>query len=580
MQESTMTTPVEGQAAPLVVEMRDICKAWPGVVANDHINLSVRKGEIHALVGENGAGKSTLMNILYGLIHPDSGEILINGQRVTIGGPRAAIALGIGMVHQHFMLIPPLTVAENIVLGKEPGGLSSAYQASLARTRILELSKRYGLPIDPDARVEKLSVGLQQRVEILKMLYRGADILVMDEPTGVLTPQETTDLFTVLRDLVKQGKTVIFITHKLREVLEITNRITVLRRGKNVGELVTRETNQSDIARLMVGREVLLRVNKTPARPGPAVLHVENLHAQSDRGLEILHGVSFDVHAGEILGIAGVEGNGQSELIEALTGMRKPTIGTIAITPVKDEGPFLADDLSAARRFRSEDLSAASRESGVDPRDSKTESGVGRLNNKTGAPIDITTMGARSSRQMGVAHIPEDRRGSGLVLAESINDNVVLGRQRWPEFSRAGIVLLLRHIRDWAAKLIADFDVRTPSSEVPVRALSGGNQQKIIIARELACNPTILIAAQPTRGVDIGAIEFIHRRLIEQRDAGKAILLVSAELDEIRSLSDRIAVMYEGRIVDIITPDATEEELGILMTGGQNRQQADQQATE
>ncbi len=536
MQESTMTASVEGEAAPLAVEMRDICKAWPGVVANDHVNLSVRKGEIHALVGENGAGKSTLMNILYGLIHPDSGEILIKGQRVTIGGPRDAIALGIGMVHQHFMLIPPLTVAENIVLGKEPGGLSSVYQADHARTRILELSRRYGLPIDPDARVEKLSVGLQQRVEILKMLYRGADILIMDEPTGVLTPQETTDLFTVLRDLVAQGKTVIFITHKLREVLEITHRITVLRRGKNVGELVTRETNQSDIARLMVGREVLLRVNKTPARPGPAVLHVENLHAQSDRGLEILHGVSFDVHAGEILGIAGVEGNGQSELVEVLTGMRKPTGGTITITPVKD--------------------------------------------GSVGAPIDITTMGARASRQMGVAHIPEDRRGSGLVLTESINDNIVLGRQRWPEFSRAGIVLLLRHIRDWATRLIADFDVRTPSSEVPVRALSGGNQQKIIIARELACNPTILIAAQPTRGVDIGAIEFIHRRLIEQRDAGKAILLVSAELDEIRSLSDRIAVMYEGRIVDVIAPDATEEELGILMTGGQKRQQTPQNASE
>ncbi|HEU5227736.1 MAG TPA: ABC transporter ATP-binding protein [Ktedonobacteraceae bacterium] len=553
MQERTITAPIEGEAAPLAVEMRDISKAWPGVVANDHVNLAVRKGEIHALVGENGAGKSTLMNILYGLVHLDSGEILINGRRVNIGGPRDAIALGIGMVHQHFMLIPPLTVAENIVLGKEPGGLASAYHAHRARTQIQELARRYGLPIDPDARVEKLSVGLQQRVEILKMLYRGADILVMDEPTGVLTPQETDDLFTVLRELVAQGKTVIFITHKLREVLEITDRITVLRRGKNAGELVTRETNQNDIARLMVGREVLLRVNKTPARPGPAVLHVENLHAQSDRGLEILHGVNFAIHAGEILGIAGVEGNGQSELVEALTGMRKPTSGTITITPLKDGGTFFADDLSEASHA----------------------SDVGRLNSKTEAPIDITTMGARSARQMGVAHIPEDRRGSGLVLAESINDNVVLGRQRWPEFSRGGIVLLLRHIRDWASKLIADFDVRTPSSDVPVRALSGGNQQKIIIARELASNPTILVAAQPTRGVDIGAIEFIHRRLIEQRDAGKAILLVSAELDEIRSLSDRIAVMYEGRIVATVGPDATEEELGILMTGGEHHQQED-----
>jgi len=524
VQESTVVAETKERAAPFAVEMHDITKTWPGVVANDHVNLAVHQGEIHALVGENGAGKTTLMNILYGLIHPDSGEILTNGQPAHISGPRDAIRLGIGMVHQHFMLIPPLTVAENIVLGREPGGLGSAYDIKRSRADIQDLSKRYGLSIDPDVRIEKLSVGLQQRVEILKVLYRGADILIMDEPTGVLTPQETFELFSVLRGLVAQGKTIIFITHKLREVLELSDRVTVLRRGKNAGELITKETSQAEIARMMVGREVLLRVNKTPAHPGPVVLHVEDLHTLSDRGLEVLHGVSFDVHAGEILGIAGVEGNGQSELVEALTGMRKITSGKMTITPVENGQP--------------------------------------------GKTIDISTMNARVERQFGLAHIPEDRRGSGLVLTDSIEDNTILGRQRWPEFSWEGFVLLLRNIAAWAKRLVTEFDVRAPSIEVPARALSGGNQQKVIIARELAANPEALIAAQPTRGVDIGAIEFIHRRLIEVRDAGKAVLLVSAELDEIRSLSDRIAVMYEGRIVDIVSPEATEEQLGILMTGG------------
>lgn len=524
MQESTMEMPAKESATPLAVELRDISKVWPGVVANDHVNLAVQQGEIHALVGENGAGKSTLMNILYGLIRPDSGEIYINGQQAHIAGPRDAIRLRIGMVHQHFMLIPPLTVAENIVLGHEPGSTSSVYDVKKARTIILDLSKQYGLPIDPDIRIERLSVGLQQRVEILKVLYRAADILIMDEPTGVLTPQETFELFGVLRGLVEKGKTIIFITHKLREVLELSDNITVLRRGKNAGTLVTKQTNQAEIARMMVGREVLLRVNKTPAHPGPIVLHAENLHAQSDRGLEILHGISFDVQAGEILGIAGVEGNGQSELVETLTGMRKISSGKITITAVKD--------------------------------------------GQSGQTRDITVMNARDERLAGLAHIPEDRRGSGLVLTDSIEDNMILGRQRWPQFSWAGIVLLLRNIASWAKRLITEFDVRTPSADVPARSLSGGNQQKIIIAREFSANPQALIASQPTRGVDIGAIEFIHRRIIEQRDAGKAVLLISAELDEIRSLSDRIAVMYEGKIVDIVSSDATEEELGILMTGG------------
>ncbi len=524
MQEQTTAATLAEQAAPYAIEMFDITKSWPGVVANDHVNLKVRRGEIHALVGENGAGKTTLMNILYGLIHPDSGQIAINGRITSISGPRDAIRNGIGMVHQHFMLIPPLTVTENIVLGHEPGNVASLYDIKKAREAVLKLSRQYSLPIEADARVEKLSVGMQQRVEILKTLYRAADILIMDEPTGVLTPQETTELFRVLRGLVEQGKTIIFITHKLREVLELTDSITVLRRGKNAGELVTSATNQAEIARMMVGREVLLRVNKTPAHPGPVVLHVEDIHAQSDRGLEVLHGVSFDVHAGEILGIAGVEGNGQSELIEALTGMRKITSGDIAITQVKD--------------------------------------------GEAGEAVDLTKLNAREERIVGLAHIPEDRRGSGLVLTDSIEDNMILGRQRWPQFSWHSFVLLLRNIVKWAKRLVAEFDVRTSSVDAPARSLSGGNQQKIIIAREFSANPMALIAAQPTRGVDIGAIEFIHRRLIEQRDAGKAVLLISAELDEIRSLSDRIAVMYEGRVVDIVSPDASEEQLGILMTGG------------
>jgi general nucleoside transport system ATP-binding protein len=530
MQESTAVATTKEDATPLAIEMRGISKTWPGVVANDYVNLAVRKGEIHALVGENGAGKTTLMNILYGLIKPDSGEIFVNGQRVDIGGPRDAIRHRIGMVHQHFMLIPPLTVAENIVLGHEPGSLATMYEVNKARELILVLSNQYGLPIDPDIRVEKLSVGLQQRVEILKVLYRSADILIMDEPTGVLRPQEVFELFEVLKGLVAQGKTVIFITHKLREVLELTDSITVLRRGKNAGELVTKETSQAEIARMMVGREVLLRVNKTPAHPGPVVLHVQDLHALSDRGLDVLHGINFELHAGEILGIAGVEGNGQSELIEVLTGMRKLTSGKVTITQIKD--------------------------------------------GHVGETLDITTMNAREERLAGVAHIPEDRRGSGLVLGDSIEDNMILGRQRWPQFSWNGLVLLLRKIFVWAKRLVGEFDVRTSSVEAPAGSLSGGNQQKVIIAREFASDPQVLIAAQPTRGVDIGAIEFIHRRIIEQRDAGKAVLLISAELDEIRSLSDRIAVMYEGEIVDIVSPDATEEQLGIMMTGGHVKEES------
>ena len=497
------------------VELRGISKTFPGVVANDHVDLEVRQGEIHALVGENGAGKSTLMNILYGLIRADGGQILVEGTPVSMQGPRDAIRHGIGMVHQHFMLIPVFTVGENVVLGSEPVRPGGFYDYARARQAIDDLTKRYGLALDPDARVGDLPVGLQQRVEIVKVLYRGARILILDEPTGVLTPQESTDLFRVLRDLVKSGKTIIFISHKLKEVLAISDQITVMRRGKVVGHLITKETNEAEIARLMVGRDVLLRVDKAPAKPGPVALRIENLSANSDRGVLALRDVSLELHQGEILGIAGVEGNGQSELVETLAGTRHPAGGHV----------FLADR-------------------------------------------EVSNLSAASIRLAGVSHIPEDRRGAGLVLNYSVADNLILGRQRTPRFAWDGLVLRLRSIFAWAQRLISEFDIRTPSARTPARTLSGGNQQKIIVAREMATEPRVLLAAQPTRGVDIGAIEFIHRRLVAERDGGAAILLVSAELDEVRSLSDRIAVMYEGRIVSVEPPDASEERLGLLMTGG------------
>jgi simple sugar transport system ATP-binding protein len=499
----------------LAVEMRGITKQFPGVLANDHVDFSVRAGEIHALVGENGAGKSTLMNILYGLIPPDSGEILINGKPVHMTGPRDAISLGIGMVHQHFMLIPVFSVGENIMLGRELVTGPDFYDRGRARNAINDLTKRYGLALDPDARMGDLPVGLQQRAEIVKVLYRGANILILDEPTGVLTPQETKELFVVLRDLVKSGKTIIFISHKLKEVLDISDRITVMRRGKVVGHLTTRNTNEEEIATLMVGREVLLRVDKKPAKPGATVLKVENLSANSDRGVPALKGISFELHEGEILGIAGVEGNGQSEVMEVIAGTRHASGGRV----------LLGDR-------------------------------------------DITTYDARTERDAGVAFIPEDRRGTGLVLSFSIAENSILGRERSAAFSWKEIVLKLVAIREWARKLVKEFDVRTPSIDVAARNLSGGNQQKVIVAREVGSRPKVLLAAQPTRGVDIGAIEFIHRRIVQERDGGTAVLLVSAELDEVRSLSDRIAVMYEGRIVSIEGPDTPEERLGLLMTGG------------
>ena len=514
--QGTLAAPVPPTGAGgLAIEMRGITKQFPGVLANDHVDFAVRRGEIHALVGENGAGKTTLMNILYGLIRPDAGEILVNGQVVPIHGPRDAIAQGIGMVHQHFMLIPVLTVGENIMLGREPV-TNGFYDADGARRKIEELTQRYGLALDSEARMGDLPVGLQQRAEIVKVLYRGADILILDEPTGVLTPQESAELFRVLRELVKNsGKTIIFISHKLKEVLDISNLITVMRRGKVVGHLLTSETNEQEIARMMVGRDVLLRVDKKPATPGPVALEVRDLTANSDQGVPAVRGLSFELRQGEILGIAGVEGNGQSELVEVLAGTRHATGGRILL-----------------------------------------------------GGHEVTNLSARQIRRRGISHIPEDRRGAGLVLAYSVEENLVLGRQRSPQFSWQGILLKLQDILAWAKRLITEFDIRTPSPETLARNLSGGNQQKIIVAREMASGPQVLLAAQPTRGVDIGAIEFIHRRLVAQRDEGAAVLLVSAELDEIRSLSDRIAVMYEGRIVSVEPGDAPEERLGLLMTGG------------
>ncbi|MFI5282323.1 MAG: ABC transporter ATP-binding protein [Candidatus Dormibacterales bacterium] len=495
--------------------MRGITKQFPGVLANDHVDFSVKAGEIHALVGENGAGKSTLMNLLYGLIHMDSGEIFIDGKPFKVSGPRDAIARGIGMVHQHFMLIPVFTVGENVMLGREPVTGPDFYNRAEAGRQIAELTRRFGLALDPSARMGNLPVGLQQRAEIVKVLYRGANILILDEPTGVLTPQESRELFGVLRDLVKGGKTIIFISHKLKEVLEISDRITVMRRGKVVGHLITKDTNEEQIATLMVGREVLLRVDKKPAKPGAATFKVENLTANSDQGVPALKGVSFELHEGEILGIAGVEGNGQSELMEVLAGTRRATGGRVLL-----------------------------------------------------GERDVTTFDARTERDAGIAFIPEDRRGTGLVLAYSIADNLILGRQRSPAFSWHHLVLRLIAIREWARRLVKEFDIRTPTIETQARNLSGGNQQKIIVAREMGSHPRVLLASQPTRGVDIGAIEFIHRRIVHERDEGTAILLVSAELDEVRSLSDRIAVMYEGRIVSFESPETPEERLGLLMTGG------------
>jgi ABC-type uncharacterized transport system ATPase subunit len=499
--------------APLL-ELRGITKRFPGVLANDDVNFDLRAGEVHALLGENGAGKSTLMNILYGLYTPDEGEILLHGKPIDLGSTKAAIEHGIGMVHQHFMLIPVMTVAENIVLATEPRRAGVLMDYDAARRRVSELSERYGLTVDPDARVDRTTVGQQQRVEILKALYRGAEILILDEPTAVLTPQEAKELFEIIRSLTTQGKSIIFISHKLNEVLEIADRITTLRRGVVVDTVAGAGATEEGLARMMVGREVLLRVDKDVAKPGAPLLQVESLSVIDDRGLETVHDVSLEVRAGEILGLAGVDANGQSELIDAIAGLR----------PVKG-GRIVVDG------------------------------------------NDITHAHAREALDAGIGHIPEDRHRRGLVLPFSLTENLALHAYRQSPNSRRGL-LNLRVMVARARKLLQEFDVRGGTPATPAFALSGGNQQKVVLAREIDGNPKVLIAAQPTRGLDVGAIEFVHRRLIEQRDSGRAILLVSLELEEILSLSDRILVIYEGRIVGEFPPTATEEELGLAMTGG------------
>ena len=510
---------------PPALQAIGITKRFPGVLANDHVDFTLEKGEIHALLGENGAGKSTLMNIIYGLYQPDEGQILIDGRPAQIASPHDAIAYGIGMVHQHFMLVPPLTVTENIILGQETVTAASRSLGPLAwldRRRaaedIYELSQQYGLDIDPEARIQDLPVGAQQRVEIIKALYRRAEILILDEPTAVLTPQEADELFIIMRSLVAQGKSIVFITHKLREVLAVADRIGVMRGGRMVGLVHPADATQEMLAEMMVGRECLLEVEKAPARPADVVLAVRDLRVRDDRHHLAVNGVSFEVHAGEILGIAGVQGNGQTELAEALTGLRHAVDG---------QALFLG--------------------------------------------LDITRAAPRAIIETGAAHIPEDRHKHGLVLSYPVRDNLVLCTYYLPPFAN-GITLDDEAINQHAVRLVREFDVRTPSIMTAASSLSGGNQQKVIVARELSRPVKLLIASQPTRGLDVGSIQFIHRRIVEARDQGAAVLLLSAELDEITALSDRIAVMYKGQILDILPGrsagrEVSREKLGLLMAG-------------
>ena len=494
-------------ADPPPVRLEGITKRFPGVLANDAVDLELRGGEIHGLVGENGAGKSTLMRILYGMYPADAGRIRVRGREVRLTSPRQAIALGIGMVHQHFVLVDRFTVAENIILGSEEGLI---VDVESAEERIRELGKQFGFLVDPTARVEDLSIGEQQRVEILKALYRGVDVVILDEPTAVLTPQETGELFENLRRLREAGNAVVFISHKLDEVLSLCDRITVLRRGRVVGETTPAETNKPELAEMMVGRPVLFRLEKPQISVGNPVLRVEALRLGSR-----LNGIDLEVRSGEILGIAGVEGNGQRELAEALLGLRTPDGGRVVLGD-RDVSGYSVDEM----------------------------------------------------REAGVAYIPEDRHGRGLILEMTLWENVALGRQSRPGFSSRWGILLTRAIKDLAARLIQAFDVRARSVGVEAATLSGGNQQKLVLARELDGDPKLLIAAQPTRGLDVGAIEFVWRRILEQKAAGCAVLLISAELEEIYELSDRIVTMYEGRITGEYPPTAAPEELGIGMTGG------------
>ena len=512
-----MTSDAQAVRAP-ALEMRGITKRYPGVVANDSIDLDVRPGEIHALLGENGAGKTTLMNILYGLARPDAGQILLDGTEVNLTGPSDAIARGINMVHQHFMLVPVMTVAENITLGDETLTAGYFLDRKEAHRRIVELGRQFGFEVDPEAKVGSLSVGWQQRVEILKALYRNARILVLDEPTAVLTPQETQEIFEVLRRLAAEGHSIVFISHKLYEVLEIADRITVIRRGRVVGERKPSETNEEDLAELMVGREVSLIADRGVSHVGTRTLQVEGLVVRDDRGQEAVHGIDLDVAAGEILGIAGVAGNGQDELVEAIIGLRKPTAGRVVL----DE-------------------------------------------------VDLTGRNPRDVYAAGVAYVPADRHRFGLVLSFSIADNLVLTSYHRRPYAR-GILRNDAAISRMAEERIAAFDVRTPSADAKAGTLSGGNQQKVVIAREFARDLRLLVLDQPTRGLDVGSIEFIHRQVVAKRDAGTAVLLISAELDEVLELSDRIAVIYRGKLVAIRDGrTADKNEIGVLMaTGGRD----------
>lgn len=497
-----------------VIEMNHIRKEFAGIVANDNITLQVKKGEIHALLGENGAGKSTLMNILFGLYQPEKGEIVVRGKKEKITDPNVANRLGIGMVHQHFMLVEKFTVTENIILGSEPTMFGTVNSKKAAR-EIQQISIRYGLKVDPYAKIEDISVGMQQRVEILKTLYRGADILIFDEPTAVLTPQEIQELIAIMKALVAEGKSIILITHKLKEILAVCDRCTVIRRGKGIGTVNVAETDEDKLAAMMVGREVNFKVTKAPAKPQDVVLDVEGITVKDGRGVEAVKNLSLDIKAGEIVGLAGVEGNGQTELIEAITGLRKVEAGTIQLK---------------------------------------------------GQPLQ--NLKPREVTEAGIGHIPQDRHKHGLVLDFTIGENIVLQTYYQKPFSKNGI-LQYEEIYQKARHLIEDYDVRTPTELTPARALSGGNQQKAIIAREVDRSPELLIAAQPTRGLDVGAIETIHHRLVQERDKGRAVLLMSLELDEVLNVSDRIAVMYEGEIVAIVDAATTnEQELGLLMAGG------------
>jgi simple sugar transport system ATP-binding protein len=501
-----------------MIELRNITKRFGDVLANDRISIKVAPGTIHAIVGENGAGKSTVMRIAYGFYTADSGEILINGEVREIRTPHDAIALGIGMVHQHFMLVEPMTVAENIVLGSEPGS-AAALDLKKAAAEIRQLSDEFKLAVDPNATIETLSVGQQQRVELLKALYRHAQLLILDEPTAVLTPQEVEEFFMILRRMREQGKTIVIITHKLSEVLAISDDVTVMRDGRVVGQVKTSETNAAELARLMVGREVLLRVEKPEATPGAPVLSTQGLTILGRDGSKRVDNVSLEIRAGEIVGLAGIEGNGQTELIEALAGL------------------ISATHISGSIAFE------------------------GR---------DITRTNARQRKELGIAHIPEDRHRRGLLLDFSLAENTILGvHYRKPAVSLGGILLDEKAIQRRTEQVIRDFDVRPPNAALPARALSGGNQQKLIIGREFGLPPKLLLVSQPTRGVDIGAIEFIHRKIVALRDEGCAVLLVSAELEEVTALSDRLLVIHNGAIVGEVDPKQTSnEEIGLMMTGG------------